>query len=90
MHPELTPNCPVGLLPPASQWFEEVRCGQTIEPPRTHSKLPCRSAYPCITVVRGGSVGSNNRPVGLLPQEEKWLEDVWCGRTTLKSLETAL
>ena len=34
-------------------------------------------------------MGSNNRPVGLLPQEQKWLEDVWCGRTTLNSLETA-
>ena len=26
-----TPNCPVGLLPPASQWFVEVRCGRTTQ-----------------------------------------------------------
>ena len=31
-----------------------------------------------------------HRPVGLLPQEAKWLEEVWCGRTTPNSLETAL
>jgi len=26
---ELTPNCPSGQLPPSSQWFGGVRCGQT-------------------------------------------------------------
>ena len=37
--------CPVGLIPPAAQWFEEVRCDRTTqnslkttdEPPRTSS-----------------------------------------------------
>ena len=44
-----------------------------IEPHRTQSNLPCRPAYPFITVVRGGSVWSNRPeltrtcPVGLLP-----------------------
>ena len=67
-----------------------------VEPPRTHSKLPCRSAYPCITVVRGGSVWSNhpkltrNCPVGLLPPASQWFEEVRCGRTTPNSLDTAL
>ena len=27
--PELIRTCPVGLLPPSSQWFEEVWCGRT-------------------------------------------------------------
>ena len=34
------------MLPPASQWFEEVWCCRT-------TRMPCRSASPCITVVRG-------------------------------------
>ena len=44
-----------------------------VEPPRTHSNLPCRPASPFVTVVRGGSVGSNypkltpTFPVGLFP-----------------------
>ena len=84
-HPELTRTCPIGLLPPAAKWFEEVRCGRTtpnslktalwacfplyhsgsrrfsvVEPPQTHSNLPCRHASPCITVVRGGSEWSNH------------------------------
>ena len=73
-HPELTRTClfppssqsfeevqccrtsrPIGLLPNASQ----LRFG-VVKPPRTHSKLPCRPASPCITVVRGGSVRSNH------------------------------
>ena len=47
-----------------------------MEPPLTHSKLPCRAAYPSITVVRGGSVWSNhpeltrNCPAGLFPQTQ--------------------
>ena len=28
-NPELARNCTVGLLPPALQWFAEVRCGRT-------------------------------------------------------------
>ena len=32
-HPKLTRNCPVGQIPPASQWFEEVQCTpNTLEP----------------------------------------------------------
>ena len=64
---ELTGTCPVGLLPPASQRFGMV------EPPRTHSNVPCMPASPFITVVRGGSVWSKRSeltgtcPVGLLP-----------------------
>ena len=27
-YPELTRNCPVGLIPLAAKWFEEVRCGR--------------------------------------------------------------
>ena len=44
-----------------------------VEPPRTHSNLPCRPASPFVTVVQGGSVGSNypkltpTFPVGLFP-----------------------
>ena len=64
-----------------------------VEPPRTHLKLPCWLASPSSTVVRGGSVWSNhlqvtrNYPVGLLPQTEKWFEEVRCGRTTLNSFK---
>ena len=127
-HPELTRNCPVGLLPPASQWFEEVWCGRTtpnsletafflkqqsgsrrvgvVEPPRTHWNLPCRPASPCFTevwcgpeLIRNCPVGlhhsevrcgsTRNCPVGLLPPASQWFEEVWCGRTTPNSLETA-
>ena len=28
-HPELTRNCPVGMIQLAEKWFEEVRCGRT-------------------------------------------------------------
>ena len=69
---------------------------RAVEPPKTHSKLPCRPASPSSTVVRGGSVWSNhlehtrNFPVDLLPQAEKWFEEVRCGRTTPNSFETAL
>ena len=28
-NPKLTRNCPVGLLPHAEKWFEEVRSGRT-------------------------------------------------------------
>jgi len=44
-----------------------------VEPPQTHSNLPCRPASPFITVVRGGSERSNRTkltptlPAGLLP-----------------------
>ena len=59
--PELTRICPVGLLPPSSQCFGEVRCGRTapnsLEPQA--SNLPCRHASPFITVVWEGSVWSN-------------------------------
>ena len=103
-HPKLTRYCPVGLLPPAAQWFEVVWCGRTtpnslatacfpqqhsgsrrfgvVEPPRTHSLLPCRPASPSSTVGRGGSVWSNhleltrNFPVDLLPLATKWFEEV--------------
>ena len=67
-----------------------------IEPPKTHSKLPCRPASPCITVVRGCCVLSNhpkhtqNCHVGLLPLSAMWFEEVRRGRTTPNSLETAL
>ena len=119
-HPELTRNCPVGLLRRESQWFVEVWSGLTtlrsletafeaslplhhgssrvlcaVEPPRTHSKLPCRPASPCITVVRGGLVLSNhpkltrNCPVDL-PLSGMWFEEVRHGRATLNSLKTAL
>ena len=113
-HPELTRTCPIGLLPPAAKWFEEVRCGRNtpnslktalwacfplyhsgsrrfsvVEPPQTHSNLPCRHASPCITVVRGGSAWSNHPdPHSNLPSRpaspaSQWFEEVWCGGTTL-------
>ena len=120
-HPELTRTCPIGLLPPAAKWFEEVRCGRTtpnslktalwacfplyhsgsrrfsvVEPPQTHSNLPCRHASPSITVVRGGSAWSNHPKLtrtchlGLLPPSSQWFEEVWCGGTALNWLVTAL
>ena len=55
-HPKLTGNYPVGLLPPSSQRFGVV------EPPRTNSKLPCRSAYP---VVRCGRTTPNSLETAL-------------------------
>ena len=120
-HSKLTQTFPAGLLPPTSQWFEDVRCGRTIqnslepslyaciplrhsgsrrfgevEPPQTHSNLPCRRAFPYITVVREGSVQLNlpeltpNCPSDQLPPSSQWFEEVRCGRTTPHSLETAL
>ena len=62
-----------------------------VEPPRTHSKLPCRPDSPSSKVVRGGSALSNhpeltrNCPVGLIPHISQWFEEVLrqgCGRTT--------
>jgi len=80
---KLTRTFPVGLLPPLSQWFGEVRCSRTsLNSPRTHSNLPCKTASPYITVVRGGSVYSNlprltrTFPVGLLPRTSQWFEEV--------------
>ena len=43
---ELTRNCPVGLLPPAAKWFEDVQCGRTTPNSRRlcTPKLPCPAA----------------------------------------------
>ena len=89
-HPELIRTFPVCLHPPSSQWFGEV------EPPQTHSNLPCRPASPYITVVREGSVQLNlpeltpNCPSDQLPPSSQWFEEVRCGRTTPNSLKIAL
>ena len=119
--PKRTPTFLVGLLPPSSQRFEEVRCSRTspnsldpflyacsplrhsglrrfgeVEPPQTHSTLPCRPASPYSTVVRGGSVQLNlpeltpNCPSGQLPPSSQWFEWVRCGRTAPNSLEPSL
>ena len=70
-----------------SSWFGVV------EPPRTHSNLPCRPVSPFVTVVRGGSVGSNypkltpTFPVGLFPPLLQCFEKVRCIRTSPNSLE---
>ena len=67
-----------------------------VEPPQTHSTLPCRPAAPYITVVRGGSVQLNlpeltpNCPSGQLPPSAQWFEWVRCGRTAPNSLEASL
>ena len=64
-----------------------------VEPPRTHSKLPCSPVSPFIT---GGSVQLNHPEltrtfrVVLLPPSSQSFEEVWCGRTTPNSLEPAL
>ena len=64
-----------------------------VEPPRTHSNLPCRPASPFVTVVRGGSVGSNypkltpTFPVGLFSPLLQCFEKVRCIRTSPNSLE---
>jgi len=83
--PKLTRTFPVRLLPPTSQWFEEVRCSRTssnslqtalqasfplrhsgsrkfgrVEPPQTHSNLPCWPALNLPKLTR-------SFPVGLLP-----------------------
>ena len=66
--PELTANYLSGQLPTSSQCFEGVWCRRTA--PKS-LKLSCRPASPVLTVVRGGSVGSNRPkrtptfPVGL-------------------------
>ena len=76
--PKLTPTFSVGLLPPLSQWFKEVRCIRT----SLNSNLPCMPASPLVTVVQGGSVRSNcpkltpTFPVGLLPRTSQWFEKV--------------
>ena len=67
-----------------------------VEPPRTHSNLPCRPASPFVTVVRGGSVGSTypkrtpTFPVGLFPPLLQCFEKVRCLRTSPNSLEPSL
>ena len=48
-HPELIRNCPVGLLPPATQWYEQVRCGRTS--PNSLEPTLYRPASPFITEV---------------------------------------
>ena len=61
-----------------------------VEPPKTHLNLPYTFASYWIKVVRGGSVWSKHPEhslVGLLFQEAKWLEEVWC---TPNSLQIAL
>ena len=86
--PELTRTCPAcfPLHHSGSRRFGVV------EPHRTHSKLHCRPASPCITVVRGVSVLSNhpkltrNCPVGLFPPAAKWFKEVRCCQTTPNSL----
>ena len=86
-HPELTRN---GLLLHAEKWFEEVRSGRTT--PNSLEPTPLAS-FP---LHDRGLVWSNhpelirNSPVGLFPLATQWFEEVWCGRTTLNSLETAL
>ena len=118
---ELTRTSPEGLVPPTSQWIEDVRCSRTfpnslqtsleacfpfhhsgsrrfdvVEPPRTHSILPCRPASPFVTVIQGGSVQLNlpeltpNCPSGQLPPSSQWFEWVRCGRTAPNSLEPSL
>ena len=105
--PKLTLTFPVGLFPPSSQCFGEVRCIQTspnslepslyaciplrhsgsrrfgeVDPPQTHSNLPCRPASPYFTVIREGSVQLNlpertpNCPSDQLPPSSQWFEEV--------------
>ena len=65
-HPELTRNRPVGLIPPAAQWFEEVRCGRTT---LNSLETTCRPASSCITVVEPPEL-NRNRHVGMLPLQQ--------------------
>ena len=60
-----------------------------VEPPRTHSKLPCRPASPSITVVRCGRTSTNSLETDLLPPSSQWFGKVRCSRNSPNSLRTA-
>ena len=91
--PELTANYLSGQLPTSSQCFEGVWCGRTA--PKS-LKLSCRPASPFVTVVRGGSVGSNRPkltptfPVGLFTPSSPCFEEVRCFRTSPNALDPSL
>ena len=84
-HPELIWNYPIVLYP---LYHSGSRRFGVVEPPWTHSKLPCRPASPFITVVRGGSIGPPRTTLLIgeigLQGSFKW---VWGGSTTPNLLE---
>ena len=93
---ELTRNYPVRFLPQAAKWFRRF-C--VVEPPRIHSKLPCRPSPSRSKVVGGSSVWSNHpkltrklhcRPSFLCITVVRG-GSVWSNhQTTQNSLQTAL
>lgn len=50
--PGLTPNCLEAFFP--LHYSGSMKFG-VVEPPQTHSNLPCRAASPFVTMVPGGS-----------------------------------
>ena len=81
--------------PPSSQLEPQTPFGG-VEPPQTHSNVPCRPVSPFVTVLRGGSVYSNLPertrffPVGLFPHSSPWFEEVRWGRTAPNTLQRSL
>ena len=84
-HPELMWNYPIVLYP---LYHSGSRRFGLVEPPWTHSKLPCRPASSFITVVRGGSIGLPRTTllIGEIGLQGSF-KCVWGGSTTPNLLE---
>ena len=81
-HPELTQNCPVGLIPQAAKWFEEVRHCRTTQNSLETALFPLHHSGSRRSCGRGVV----EPPPVLQEKGEKGLqgsfEEVRCGRTT--------
>ena len=81
-HPELTRNCPVGLIPPELQAVSSEF--GVVQPQRTSSNHCAEGGIRPTGQFRvsSGWFDHTVRPAA------QWFEEVLCGRTTPNSLET--